>query len=202
MKFPIGSMTVGDILDRGLNILLSRLGVFYAINLIVLAPIILVALSVPAITINTNNPMLAALLGLVLLILLIILQPIGTAAILRIIAQEYIDRRVTMGEALSFAMSRFGKLLGTSILAGLLIFLWTLLFIIPGILAALSYSLIGQIVVVEGLSSSFADFEGLAGYEKVRPRSVRILSGRISLSPDRRPHGGRSCNLPQPSYPC
>lgn len=38
MRFQIGAMTVGDILDRGLKMLLLKLGTFYVINLIVLAP--------------------------------------------------------------------------------------------------------------------------------------------------------------------
>src|SRR5207249_3639364 len=54
------------------------------------------------------------------LVLSLILTPIGTAAILHVIGQEFIDQRVGLGEALSFALGRFGSLLGTSILYGLL----------------------------------------------------------------------------------
>ena len=35
MRFPLGEMTVGDILDRGLKLLFARLPVFYAVNLLV-----------------------------------------------------------------------------------------------------------------------------------------------------------------------
>ena len=41
MKFQIGAMTVGDILDRGLKMLLANLPAFYLINLLVLWPIII-----------------------------------------------------------------------------------------------------------------------------------------------------------------
>src|SRR5262249_5525920 len=97
-----------------------------------------------------NLMVLASLASVLVLVELIIIQPIGTAAVLRVISQEYIGRRVSLGEALSFAMSRFAKLLGTSILAGLLIFLWALAFVIPGIIAAFSYSLVGQVVSLRG----------------------------------------------------
>ena len=40
MKFQIAAMTVGDILDRGLKMLLANLPAFYLINLMVLWPII------------------------------------------------------------------------------------------------------------------------------------------------------------------
>jgi hypothetical protein len=152
MKFQIGAMTVGDILDRGLKILLSRLGVFYAINLVVLAPVIFVQVASPILVQSSSNQVLAGLLSLFAVVLTLVLQPIGTAAILRIISQEYVDRRVTLGDALKFAMTRFGPLLGTSFLTGLTIGVGFLLFCIPGIIFALNYALIAQVVVVEGLS--------------------------------------------------
>jgi hypothetical protein len=152
MKFQIGAMTFGDILDRGLKILLSRLGVYYAINLLVLAPLIVIQVFMPALVYSTGNVIFGALLSLVALVLLLVLQPIGSAAILRIISQEFIDQSVSLGDALRFAMTRFGSLLGTSILASLMIFVGLLLFVVPGVIFMLNYSLIAQIVVVEGLS--------------------------------------------------
>src|SRR5687768_14291310 len=112
MKFPLGAMTVGDILDRGLKLLFARLPVFYAINLIVLTPVILLQVAVPLV-IRGGGPlrqtaMLASfVLLLAVLILTVILLPIGTAAILYIVMEEYAGRRPTMGEAFSFAMTRF-----------------------------------------------------------------------------------------------
>ena len=38
MKFPLGAMTVGDILDRGLKMLVGRFPTFFAINLLFLSP--------------------------------------------------------------------------------------------------------------------------------------------------------------------
>ena len=62
-----------------------------------------------------------------------ILQTLGTGALIRVVMQEYLGRPVRFGEALRFALGRFGPLLVTAILSGLIVFLGTLACLIPGI---------------------------------------------------------------------
>jgi hypothetical protein len=161
MKYQIGAMSVGDILDRGLKLLFARLPAFYSINLIVLAPILALQIVMPLITGNDGSPdplqalsMLGG--GLLVLVLMLILQPIGTAAILRIISKEFVDERATVGEAFSFAFQRFGRLLGASILAGLVIGLGFLLCFVPGVFFSIWYVFIAQVVVVENRTAADA----------------------------------------------
>ena len=156
MKFAIGSMTVGDILDRGLKILWSRLPTFYVLYLISLLPAVLVQLLFVGMSaVGPDDPASPAAVGglfagsMVLLVVLIILGPIATAAVLHVIGQEFVDRRATLGEAFGVALSRFGPLLGTSILFGLLYFLGLIACIIPGILMAVWYAVFAQVVVME-----------------------------------------------------
>jgi hypothetical protein len=163
MKFQIGAMTVGDILDRSMRLLMARLPTFYVINLITMSPMIAFQLALPLISgqasegVTSPEAGMIALLGMLAAIFLyLILQPLGTAAILHIIAQEFVDRSVTLGDAFSFAFRRFGPLLGTSILAGLTIGLGFLLCMVPGILFAIWYAFVAQVVVVEGLSGGAA----------------------------------------------
>ena len=154
VKYQIGAMSVGDILDRGLKLLLARLPAFYTINLIVFAPTLVLQLLLPLLQ-EQSEPAspaqaLTALGGLLLLIvLMLILQPLGTAAILHIIAREFVDEQASVGDAFRFALPRFGRLLGASILAGLTIGLGMLLCLVPGILFAIWYVFVGQVVVVE-----------------------------------------------------
>src|SRR4051812_24845062 len=131
MKFQLGAMSVGDILDRGLKLLLSRLVTFYAINLIALLPYLAFVGAVPFVV--AGNMAVAAALGIVGLVLVIIFSQVAAAAVLRVIAEEYIGRRVGIGEALSFAFGKFAPLLGTSILAGLVIGVGLLMCVVPGI---------------------------------------------------------------------
>jgi hypothetical protein len=149
-------MSVGDILDRGLKLLLARLPTYYAIDLLVLAPVLLVQLALPLLQMGQpqtgqNAALQAVVGGLIVLLLTLILQPIASAAILHIVAQEFIDQRAGMGDALRFALHRFGRLFMASFLAGLLIMLGFLLCFVPGLLFAVWYVFVGQVVIVEGL---------------------------------------------------
>jgi hypothetical protein len=165
MKFPLGAMTVGDILDRGLKILFARLPVFYLINLIVLGPVIVLQMAIPfaiqdlAEGGNQVDPtvVIATLGGIVLVVLLaLILQPFGTAAILHIIMQEYKGETASIGQAFSFALTRFLTLLLASLLVGLIVMLGMLLCCIPGIYFAITYAFVGQVVVLERLGAGDA----------------------------------------------
>jgi hypothetical protein len=178
MRFPIGAMSVGDILDRGLKVLLARLPTFYVINLIALSPLILLQLVQPglesgAVQRGQSGPLadsstvgVALGIGLATLVLTLILSQIGNAAVLHVIAQEFVDQRVGLGQAFRFAFHRFGRLLGAAILAGLTIGLGFLLCIAPGILFAIWYVFVSQVVVVEGLKA-----------EKAMSRSKELTSG-------------------------
>src|SRR5262249_22357332 len=64
MKFRIGEMTVGDILDRGLKLLFSRLGTFYTINLIVLLPVLAFQLAMPELGLASDEYKLLIGLGI------------------------------------------------------------------------------------------------------------------------------------------
>lgn len=156
MRFPIGAMTVGDILDRGMKLLFARLPVFYLLNLIVLSPIIGLQILIPLLVsqgegLGTMGP--AAFLGiLATVIYLVLLVPIATAATLHIVLQDYAGRPVSTGSAVSFALSKFGPLLATTILAGLLIMCGFILLVIPGIYLAITYTFASQVVVSEGKS--------------------------------------------------
>src|SRR5262249_38183014 len=140
MKFEIGQMTVGDILDRGLKILFARLGTFYVINLIVLTPLLLYQVVSPSLLQSAASQGGAAaafplMFGLLfVLVLTVVLAYIGEAACLHVIGQEFIGEKVTVGAALGFAMQRFGTLFGVSLLVGLLVGVGGCMCIVPGFL--------------------------------------------------------------------
>jgi len=153
MRFQIGAMSVGDILDRGLKLLLARLPTFFVITLIVQLPVLLVQLIPPAFA--DHNPVGAALIGnLGALILALILSPIGTAAILHVISQEFIDRRVGVGDAFQVGLSRFGSILLGSFLYGLAIGFGFIMCLVPGLIFLSWFSLFSQVIVVEGMGGA------------------------------------------------
>jgi hypothetical protein len=156
MKFAIGEMTVGDIFDRSLRLLLTRFGTLYLISFLVLLPLLAFELASPLL-IETYGLILGSFMQLpVLLLLGLFLQPLATGAILYVVEQEFIDRRVTVGAALGVAASRFWALLGTGILVGLVVNVGLIMCIVPGVLFAIWFAFASQTVVVEGLSGGEA----------------------------------------------
>jgi hypothetical protein len=158
MKFEIGAMSVGDILDRGLKILFARLPTLYSISFITLAPLLVYQLiALPIIQTDPGAPptpeklLLTLAVSLGTLLLLIILPPIGNAAILHVIGKEFVDERIGIGEAFSFSLGRFWSLLGTSMLYGLIFTAGLCSCCVPGFIVAVFYGLYAQIVVMEGI---------------------------------------------------
>jgi hypothetical protein len=152
MKFAIGEMTVGDILDRSLKLLLSRFGTFYLLNFLVLLPLL---------GFELVSPMLIEDFGLLpvalaTFLLLLLLQPLATGALVRVVEQEFVDRRVGIGEALGYAGSRFGSLLGASLMTGVVVFAGALMCAVPGIIFAVWFAFVAQAVVVEKLGGGAA----------------------------------------------
>src|SRR5579883_515513 len=155
MKFQIGAMSVGDILDRGLKLLLARLPTFFVIMFVVQLPVLVFQVVAPSLMQhNALGAVLVSSLGV--LILALILTPIGTAAILHVISQEFIDRRVGVGDAFRVGLARFGSILLGSFLAGLVIGFGFLLCIIPGQIFVSWFSFVSQVIVVEGRGAADA----------------------------------------------
>jgi uncharacterized membrane protein len=96
---------------------------------------------------------------------LVILQPIATAATLYVISRDYLGQSAGAGEALQFAVGRFGRLLWASFLAGIIIGVGGLL-CIPAFIFMVWYIFVGQVVVMENL-----------GGEKALNRSKELTSG-------------------------
>jgi hypothetical protein len=148
MKFTIEPMSMGEIFSRAFNLFFSRIGIFLAIEAIVIAPSLIFQLALPTMALRSG--------AFLLLIPMIILGPIGSAAILHVITQEYLGQPVSMAGAFRFALSRFLPLLGTSILAGLGIMIGMMACCIPGIYLLIIWAFMSQIVVMENLSGSNA----------------------------------------------
>jgi hypothetical protein len=173
MKFEIGAMSVGDMLDRGLKLLWARFGTFYMITLIVLIPVLIIRLLTPELLFpdipQPKGPMTeeqaAQLLqtmmiwfgqALALTLLEVVLTLLATGATLHVTAGEYVDRHVGMREAFGHVFRRLGPLLGSSILAWLVIGLGFFLCFVPMFIFLTWYVFVAQVVVLEGLSGTGA----------------------------------------------
>ncbi|MFO0797608.1 MAG: hypothetical protein U0804_09020 [Gemmataceae bacterium] len=200
MRFPLGEMTVGDILDRGLKLLFARLPAFYALYLFMLSPVILLQLVIPFLLEAMINDLNAAGAGqggaafdptnlilffaayLLALVLTVVLVTIGNAAVLHIIMEEYQGNRVGVGAALGYALGRFFPLLGVSLLFGLMVGVGILFCCVPGFYLLATYMFVTQVVVLErrGVGESLTRSAELADGYRWRVLGVYLLVTLVS----------------------
>lgn len=149
MKFTITPMSIGEILGRAASLLFSRLGLFLAIELIVVSPALILQLALPDLAISPGANVL-------FILPMVVLGPIGSAAMLHVIAQEYLGQPVSLGDAFRFALGRFLPLLGTSIIATIGVAAGLFACCIPGIYLAVVWAFVSQVVVMENIAGTTA----------------------------------------------
>jgi hypothetical protein len=154
MHFPLGAMSAGDILDRGLKMLFARLPAFYAINFIVMFPLIFLVMASIFIIFKGENVADRSYWNLSFVyffypVAAAMLQPIATGAVIYVVSQQIEGKRAKIWDALSYGFSRFGTLLGASFLVGLMIGVARLACCIPGIIVQSIYAFVTQAVLFE-----------------------------------------------------
>lgn len=188
MPYEIREMKLGGILDQGIAVLKDNFGLLLGVMFYAYIPYQLIAVFVqiafiPKIDPNTPPaqifqvfsqiwPILAA----VVMVGWLVVLPLTNAAVIYAVAQKYLGRSVTAGEAMKKGLSKVLPLVGTSILVGLSIFVPPLALIIPGIMLSmlalaivgiflmlilaivfgLWFSLIHQVVVLEDIAGPAA----------------------------------------------
>jgi hypothetical protein len=211
MKFEIGAMSVGDMLDRGIKMLWARLPTFYLINLIVLGPVLAFQLLMPMfladevfLPVVQQDPkrpltpeqmrqlwdMLEWALGLLCfslvgVLLQLILTFIGIAVSLHVIAGEFLDRHVGLGQAFRATFRRFWSFLGTMLLHALVLAVGFSLCCVPGFFFYTWFAFVAQVVVLErvvglnAFSRSWQLTEGFRG--RVFGMFMLLLAIRLGL---------------------
>lgn len=114
------------------------------------------------------DPAVALFIGglvLIFFVLVIVFTIYFTGLFSYVALQSEQGKKVSLGEAMQAVNKKFGILFRASLLAGLKIFGWTLLFIIPGIIASLRYTLLAYLVMDDS--------------EKNNDPSVKVTHDRI-----------------------
>lgn len=132
MKFTLGAMSVGEILDRGLRVLLRRLPTFYALAVIVLGPQLVLELVGPlvippgtfkgmaGIPPGAEETFGIAMMRLAGFAFTALLTPLGLAAAIHIVSQDYLGEPASLGSALKATLPHFLPLLATTLLVSML----------------------------------------------------------------------------------
>ena len=104
---------------------------------------------------NTDVGVVLLIVGIVLVFVVIaviigaIISTFLTGMFTYVMNQSEQGKSVSVSEAFNAVLKRFWRLLWATLLAHLKIFGWTLLFIVPGIIAALRYSLLPYLIMNE-----------------------------------------------------
>ena len=150
MAVTLGPMTVGEILDRALKILLRRFGAFLFITLIFMGPVQVYAFWWQTAMANDPQNMGLNLGGmLVLLGLQLIVVPMATGSAVVLVAREYLDDPASINEALMAVLRRFFPLLFALMSAGVLTMVGCIACCVPGVIAMALFAVVAPAVVLE-----------------------------------------------------
>jgi hypothetical protein len=149
MTFRLGTMSIGDVLDRSLKILLARLFTFYGVYLIVFAPVIgFIAAALAVMDLDITKIVLLALAGY---LVVIIAGFIVVGAQIKIIEQMYVDRRIGPFAAVASALPHSLYLMVAGFLLGIVVFVGCALCCVPGCIILCMFAFTNQCIVLEGL---------------------------------------------------
>ena len=149
------AMTTGALLDRAFRLYGANFSLMLGIAAAAYVPLYATMLLMKAgMRGSTGSPgaSIATILSEVLFILLwaSVALPIATGAGTYAISERYLGHEVTIGQALRHVLKTLWGLSIAQLLVSLWVFIGFLLFIVPGILWSLSYSLVVPVVLIEG----------------------------------------------------
>lgn len=187
MEYRIGQLTVGQILDQTLKLFRNRWklilglgGIIYAPFLILYTGILLVytpdtapeMLTDEAMAAMVENSVIVLIASLIFVVVyMLICGPLLTASITYAVEREYRGIPVTIRESLFSAFRKIVPVLWTALISGIFILFGLILLIIPGILLALRYYLVQQVVVLEHTNGSVA-----------MKRSAELMKGSYGIA--------------------
>jgi hypothetical protein len=154
---------LGGKIRAAFRLLFGQLPLFAAIVLTIWIPgQLLVEL---AMTGDPNHVDPWAMLRLVFLVE-VVFGPICAGAIITALAEQMSDQTTSYAAAMRAGLHHWGRLFGARIVAGLIVLLGLLALITPGIILAIRFSLVDEVVVLEGA--------GVSAYR----RSTQLTWGR------------------------
>ncbi len=146
-------MTIGDILDRSVQLYRNNFTKFIGIILLVKGPYLILEnfliAAIESYTIKTAQVPGTALL-LVKLLEPLFIVPILMAAMTMAMSELFLGRDIGVTEAYSRVLKRFFPLLGTILLSGIAIVLGFILFVIPGLILWIWFAFVPQTVIIDG----------------------------------------------------
>jgi hypothetical protein len=149
-------MTTGMILDRSFRLYVQNFSLMIGLTAIVQLPILLFSVGVPLFQQQATT--LVGLLGvfaslIAFVISAVVLTPWVTASATKAVSERFLGNQIAVMPALKFGTRFILRLVLIQLVVTLIVFAGMLLCLIPGIVFALSYSLVVPVTVLESSTS-------------------------------------------------
>jgi uncharacterized membrane protein len=159
MATALRPLSTGELLDRTFSLYRNHfvlfVGIFALPHLCVLAfQCFTFALQAPVN--NARNVLATSVFGLITLVLTTVVAAAAQAATVVAVSQVHLDRPASVMDSFSRVKHQIVGVIGLSLKVGFFVGLWCLLFIVPGILKAMEWSLAVPAKVLEDKSASDA----------------------------------------------
>lgn len=183
----------GEILDAGFRVLVDRFAALTALGAIVYAPAALVDVFVfdsrwwTASTVGRDSGTILAAFAVHTLAsacLVLTAWPLATAAMIHVVEVHCESRAVSLRESIATATRLYLPLAGTNLLSWMLVLLG-LAAVVPGVVLALGFLLIAQVVVVEecfGAAAMRRSWFLMRG-QRLRGAALALVAGGIATVP-------------------
>ncbi len=188
MAYEIRAMGLGEILDTGFRLLRNHFVLLIGISAVVYVPAgafgVLVEdfLQDPSAATSGTDATLVLLPFLGLLVTFAIISPITSCAITHALGELYLGREVTLGQSFRTALSLFLPLVGTSLLATMIVLVGLLLLVVPGVYLVFAFLLLTQVIVLErvyGMPALARSRELMRGH-MLRGLAVLLVAGLLA----------------------
>lgn len=150
--YQLRPLSIGEILDGALVLLRRHFALVLGIAIVCEGIPTAMDVYVDLTGGGSQNPGLSLLDRLLTLVGNVLV----TGATVRVVSEAYLGRTPSFGDAMGFAGSRFGTILGANIVSGFLTVLATLALVIPGIVVACGYSVAAVAAALESASAGEA----------------------------------------------
>lgn len=148
---PLRPMSVGEILDVAFGIYRQHLATLVTITVLLTGLPLVVFFAAAGLAMASIATNILGLLVLVLLFLIgyVILTQLAMGASVLVIAEGYLGRTLSAGDAVRRTLDRLGLLIASGLLVGLVVGLGALLIFVPGIILLCGLIITTQVVMLE-----------------------------------------------------
>lgn len=150
-------MSAGQILDRTLKLYSRNWSLLLGISAVLTLPAAGLMIAINSFMQHAlrNEDFQSMIIGVILFIFLFcvysfLIYPWAQGASTFAISERYLNREVSIGQAIGFGWRRFGTLFNVSLSIGLRVGIGLILFIVPGIMWACAYIAAIPAVIIEG----------------------------------------------------